>query len=79
MLSELKKKFLASVPRVPLPYYRDLDSLDAGSDESSEVHEHAQEERKVYQKKRLLSIERARASRGVGGTSRENAHHCSSF
>ena len=36
------------------------------------MHEHAQEERiqTMYQTKRLLSIKRARASCGVGGTSR---------
>ena len=71
------KKLHASVPTVPLPLPETLSSLDAGLDESSEGHEHAQEEwiRTVYQKKRLLSIKRARASCGVGGTSYEIPHH----
>ena len=57
--------------------YQTLSSLGAGLDESSEGHEHAQEEwiRTVYQKKRLLSIKRSRASCGVGGTSHEIPHH----
>ena len=63
------KKLHASVPTVPLPLPETLSSLGAGLDESSEGHEHAQEEwiRTVYQKKRLLNIKRARASCGVGG------------
>ena len=71
------KKLRASVPNVPLQLPETSSSLGAGSDESSEGHEHAQEERirTVYQKKRLLSIERARASCGVGGTSHEIPHH----
>ena len=71
------KKLQASVPTVPLPLPETLSSLGAGLDESSEGHDHAQEEwiRTVYQKKRLLSIKRARASCGVGGTSHEIPHH----
>ena len=68
------KKLHASVPTVPLPLPETLSSLGTGLDESSEGHEHAQEEwiRTVYQKKRLLST---RASCGVGGTSHEIPHH----
>ena len=72
------KKLHASVPTASATTAtRDLSSLGAGLDESSEGHEHAQEEwiRTVYQKKRLLSIKRARASCGVGGTSHEIPHH----
>ena len=71
------KTFRASVLTVLLPLPETSSSLDAGLEESSEGHEHAQEERilTVYQKKRLLSIERARASCGVGGTSHEIPHH----
>ena len=71
------KKLHASVPTVPLPLPETLSSLGAGLDESSEGHEHTQEEwiRTMYRKKRLLSIKRARASCGVGGTSYEIPHH----
>ena len=58
------KKVRAAVPTVPLP-----ETLAAGSDD--------EEERTVYQKKRLLSLEVARASRvrGVGaGTSHSHEH-----
>eukprot|EP00731_Ephydatia_muelleri_P006218 Em0003g466a len=60
------KKVRAAVPTVPLP-----ETLAAGSDHEEE------EERTVYQKKRLLSLEVARASRvrGVGaGTSHSHEH-----
>ena len=71
------KKLRASVPTVPLQLPETSSSLGAGLDESSEGHEHAQVEwiRTVYQKKRLLSIKRARTSCGVGGTSHEIPHH----
>ena len=60
------KKVRAAVPTVPLP-----ETLAAGSDDEEE------EERTVYQKKRLLSLEVARASRvrSVGaGTSHSHEH-----
>eukprot|EP00731_Ephydatia_muelleri_P028962 Em0020g606a len=59
------KKIRAAVPTVPLS-----ETLAAGSDDE-------EEERTVYQKKRLLSLEVARASRvrGVGaGTSHSHEH-----
>ena len=62
------KKVRAAVPTVLLP-----ETLAAGSDDE-------EEERTVYQKKRLLSLEVARASRvrGVGaGTSHSHEHDCS--
>ena len=65
------KKLCASVPTVLL--LPDTSS-SLGVVESSEVHEHAQE-RAVYQKKWLLRIEKARASRGVGGTNHGIVHH----
>ena len=71
------KKLRASVPvaTVPAPLYRyqrlrafwALLNLD-------EVHE-LERERTVYQKKRLMSIEKARACRGVGETSHDIADH----
>ena len=77
MLSPAIKKLRASVPTVPLPLPETSSSLGAGSDESSEGHERAQEERTrtVYQTKRLLSIEGALASCGFGGTSHEIPSH----
>eukprot|EP00731_Ephydatia_muelleri_P021216 Em0013g943a len=62
---------VATVP-APLPLPETSSSL--GSVELDEVHE-LERERTVYQKKRLMSIEKARACRGVGETSHDIADH----
>ncbi|KAL5470910.1 hypothetical protein EMCRGX_G028964 [Ephydatia muelleri] len=62
---------VATVP-APLPLPETSSSLS--SVELDEVHE-LERERTVYQKKRLMSIEKARAYHGVGETSHDIADH----
>ena len=72
MIGVNKKKLRASVPvaTVPAPLPLPETSSSLGSVELDEVDE-LERERTVYQKKRLMSIEKARAFRGVGETSHD--------
>ena len=69
------KKLRASVPVATVPAPLPETSSSLGSVELDEVDHELERERTVYQKKRLMSIEKARACRAVGETSHDIADH----